>query len=102
MKTANVATAKNSLSRLLRRVRRGETVVITDRNRPVARLLPLALDGPPGDAELATLYEAGVLCPPVQRAWDVEAFLAAAPAVAPLPADQSLAAAVLAEREELP
>lgn len=40
MKTANIATAKNELSRLLRRVKRGETIVITERTRPVARLPP--------------------------------------------------------------
>lgn len=38
MITASVATTKNQLSRLLRRVKLGESILITDRNRPVARL----------------------------------------------------------------
>lgn len=31
---------KNSLSRYLRRIREGETVVVTDRGVPVARIIP--------------------------------------------------------------
>jgi prevent-host-death family protein len=31
---------KNALSRYLRKVRRGETVVVTDRGEPVARIIP--------------------------------------------------------------
>jgi prevent-host-death family protein len=39
MKTATISEAKNQLSALIDRVRHGETVVITDRGRPVARLV---------------------------------------------------------------
>jgi prevent-host-death family protein len=42
MKTATITQTKNGLSALLDRVRHGETIVITDRNRPVARLEPVA------------------------------------------------------------
>lgn len=42
MKKASISEAKNGLSRLLERVRRGETILITDRNRPVARLEPVS------------------------------------------------------------
>lgn len=35
-----VRELKNSLSRYLRRVREGETIVVTDRGRPVARIVP--------------------------------------------------------------
>jgi prevent-host-death family protein len=38
MKRATITETKNQLSALLERVRRGETVVILDRGRPVARL----------------------------------------------------------------
>lgn len=41
MKTASIATAKNQLCRLIKRVKRGETILITDRNHPVARLQPV-------------------------------------------------------------
>jgi prevent-host-death family protein len=37
--------AKTMLSRLLERVRAGETVVITSRGRPVARLVPAEPEG---------------------------------------------------------
>jgi prevent-host-death family protein len=39
MKTATITEAKNALSALIDRVRHGETIVITDRGRPVARLM---------------------------------------------------------------
>ena len=46
MKKATITEAKNQLSALIDRVRHGETIVITDRGRPVARLVS-ALTGPP-------------------------------------------------------
>jgi prevent-host-death family protein len=36
-----VRTLKNSTSEVLRRVRRGEVVTITDRDEPIARLVPI-------------------------------------------------------------
>ena len=41
MKTASVSKLKASLSAYLRRVERGEEVLVTDRGRPVARLTPV-------------------------------------------------------------
>lgn len=38
MKTASVSQTKNQLSALLDQVRQGETVVITDHDRPVAKI----------------------------------------------------------------
>jgi prevent-host-death family protein len=38
MKTASVSHTRNHLSALLDQVRQGETVVITDHDRPVARI----------------------------------------------------------------
>lgn len=99
MLTANIATAKNELSRLLRRVKRGERVIITDRNRPVARLEPIAADDPDArDDTLLALQEAGALTPPIRPALNVKAFLASkGPTLAK---GRGLAAAILAEREE--
>lgn len=37
---ANIATLKNSLSRYLKSVQAGEEVVVLDRERPVARIVP--------------------------------------------------------------
>ncbi len=42
MSPVNVYEAKTQLSRLLRRVRAGEEIIIADAGRPVARLVPLA------------------------------------------------------------
>lgn len=41
MKTASITQTKNQLSALLDVVRQGETVLILDRRRPVARLEPV-------------------------------------------------------------
>ena len=42
MLTASVSQVKNGLSAYLRRVKAGETVLITDRKTPVARIVPLS------------------------------------------------------------
>jgi len=62
MKRASVSETKNHLSELLERVRRGETILITDRDRPVARLEPVGLGRPAEvEARLARLERAGLL-----------------------------------------
>src|SRR5262245_53603866 len=62
MKKATITEAKNQLSALIDRVRHGETIVITDRGRPVARLVS-ALTGGSEDVEgrLARLERRGGL-----------------------------------------
>lgn len=40
MKTVNIGKLKNELSAYLQYVRRGEEVIVKDRNVPVARILP--------------------------------------------------------------
>ncbi len=44
MRTASITEAKNQLSALIDQVRNGDTIVITDRGRPVAQLTSLATD----------------------------------------------------------
>ena len=44
MRTASITEAKNQLSALIDQVRNGDTIVITDRGRPVARLASLVTD----------------------------------------------------------
>ena len=56
---ANVALLKNNLSKYLKTVRAGGEVVVLDRDRPIARLVPFRA-APESDA-LATLVERGVL-----------------------------------------
>lgn len=60
MRTATITEAKNQLSALLDRVRAGETVVITDRGRPVARVVP-ATTATDGGGRVERLVRAGVV-----------------------------------------
>ena len=41
MKTVKIAELKDQLSRHLRAVEAGEEVTVTDRNRPIARIVPV-------------------------------------------------------------
>lgn len=60
MKTATISETKNNLSALLDRVRAGETVLILDRETPVARLEPVGPAADAGrDARLAKLEREG-------------------------------------------
>lgn len=43
MKSESISRAKNRLSALIKRVQRGEPILITDRGVPVARLVPVRL-----------------------------------------------------------
>ena len=43
MRTVGIADLKNNLSRYLDEVKRGREILIKDRNRPVARIVPLGL-----------------------------------------------------------
>jgi prevent-host-death family protein len=62
MKRASISEAKNRLSAYLALVRRGETILITDRNVPVAQIVPLAASADPGDEErLRDLERRGVI-----------------------------------------
>ncbi len=60
MKSVNVATLKNRLSSYLRDVRRGEEILIRDRNVPIARIVPLSSTDD-SEAELLELAAAGVI-----------------------------------------
>lgn len=44
MRAVNIADLKNNLSRYLNEVRRGAEVVVKDRNKPFARIVPLAAE----------------------------------------------------------
>jgi prevent-host-death family protein len=58
MKTAAVAELKAHLSRYLRRVKAGEEILITDRNIPVARIVPVAAAA---DERLRALERQGLI-----------------------------------------
>jgi prevent-host-death family protein len=61
--TVGVAELRQNLSRYLRRVQRGERLIVTDRNRPVAEL------GPPASAgsALDRLVAEGRIARPTRR-----------------------------------
>ena len=83
MATVNIYEAKTQLSRLLKRARAGEEIVIADHGTPVAKLVPIdppvtprALGGdrgrvwmapdafePSSEQELATWYDAPLVTP---------------------------------------
>jgi antitoxin (DNA-binding transcriptional repressor) of toxin-antitoxin stability system len=57
MRTVNIGVLKNQLSAYLQFVRNGEEVVVRDRNKPIARILPFPLPLPPeGDHEAEAAY----------------------------------------------
>jgi prevent-host-death family protein len=60
MYSVNIAELKANLSAHLERVRNGEEVIVKDRNRPIARLLPLEAGADPS-AEEESLVAAGLL-----------------------------------------
>jgi prevent-host-death family protein len=61
MKTATLTETKNRLSALIARVRRGETILILDRGRPVAKLAPVPNDATDAGSRLNALERAGIL-----------------------------------------
>ena len=62
MKTATLTETKNQLSALIDQVRHGETVLILDRGRPIARLASvIAEDDPAPTGRVARLERQGLL-----------------------------------------
>jgi|SRR5271165_2457850 len=59
MKTVNIGTLKNNLSSYLHDVQNGEEVIVHDRKKPIARIIPI-LSGDITDEE-AYLASIGVL-----------------------------------------
>jgi antitoxin (DNA-binding transcriptional repressor) of toxin-antitoxin stability system len=93
MKTTSVTLLKNSLSAQLKEVASGETILITDRRKPVASLQPLA-HGELTD-DLSDLYAQGIVAPP-KKPFSVGRFLQK-------PRGEShaeLSSAILEERQE--
>lgn len=97
MKKANVSQAKSGLSRYLGDVQRGETVLIFDRDRLVARLEPVSRGDIPYPDRVKELVKSGIATAPKRRL-DVDSFLAQ-PGLR-LPPGVSAAEMVVREREE--
>ena len=60
MRTADVRKARQDLSNLLDEVRKGREVVITERGRPVARLVPVQAGRPFPDLRKVRLKARGI------------------------------------------
>jgi prevent-host-death family protein len=71
MRTVNIAELKNRLSSYVGYAKAGETIIVRDRNRPVAQLVPF-LAGDASEEEL-TLVAAGEANPPKKR-MDLQSF----------------------------
>jgi prevent-host-death family protein len=69
MKTVNIGTLRNQLSAYLQYVRRGEEVVVKDRNVPVARILPFRHAGL-SDEEAQLVAEGRMKLPEKEIDWD--------------------------------
>jgi prevent-host-death family protein len=92
MRSTSISETKAKLSALLDLVQAGETVTITDRGKPVARIVPAA-DAGDVEGRLARLERAGLITRPKGPPLDVEAFLAK-----PRPRIEGVLEALLEER----
>ncbi|MGH8019115.1 MAG: type II toxin-antitoxin system Phd/YefM family antitoxin [Opitutaceae bacterium] len=98
MKTANVTESKNALSELLRSVKAGQSILILDRDEPVARLEPVPADALPADVRLRALERRGLIRRPT-AAGNLWKKLEASPRPK-LKTGRTAVAAVMAERNE--
>lgn len=96
MKTATLTETKNNLSALIDQVRHGETILVLDRGRPVARIESAVTETGEAEGRLTRLERAGV----VRRATSTapQELLRQTPPSAT--AGASVLAALLGEREE--
>jgi len=63
MEKVSISKLKDQLSAYLKKVEAGQTVIVTDRNKPVARLEPIAAASRESD-RIATLLQQGVVSMP--------------------------------------
>ena len=92
MPTASISEAKAKLSALLDKVKAGESVTITARGVPIAKIVPLAPADVDWDKRLDRLERQGLIRRPKKKL-DVEAFLAK-----PRPRIEGVLEALLEER----
>ncbi len=94
MRSVNIGRLKNHLSRYLGEVRRGEEILIRDRNLPIAKIVPLTEVGDLGTEEVALVASGQMRAPkrPLPRwFWSLPG---------PRISARRAAAAVLADRAE--
>ena len=59
MRSTNIADLRNRLTHYLREVRAGGEIVVRDRRRPIAKIIPFTVDGE--NADDATLIADGLM-----------------------------------------
>src|SRR5437867_8179131 len=59
MRSTNIADLRNRLTQYLREVRAGEEIVVRDRQRPIARIVPFTVDK--DDADDTALIAGGLM-----------------------------------------
>jgi prevent-host-death family protein len=52
MRSTNIADLRNHLTKYLKEVRAGEEIIIRDRKRPIAKIVPFTVDDDDDDADL--------------------------------------------------
>lgn len=93
MRSANIAELRDRLTQYLREVRAGEEIIVRDRNRPIAKIVPLSVEDESADDSVlvaAGLMKKGERSLPPSFWRDRRASLTA----------RAAAAAVSADREE--
>lgn len=63
MERVSISRLKDQLSAYLKKVQDGQTLLVTDRNKPIARLEPVAALADE-DAHIARLIALGIVSPP--------------------------------------
>ncbi len=61
MKSASVSTLKATLSKCLAKVKAGEELIVLERGKPIAKLVPIPQDGAADSAHLVGLVRAGLI-----------------------------------------
>ena len=61
MKSVTVSKLKATLREYLTKVKAGEEVIVMERGKPIAKLVPLPRDGSTGSAHLLALARAGLV-----------------------------------------
>ena len=59
MRSTNIADLRNRLTQYLREVRAGEEIIVRDRQRPIAKIVPFTVDG--DDVDDVALVAAGLM-----------------------------------------
>lgn len=59
MRSANIAELRNRLTQYLREVRAGEEIIVRDRQRPIAKIVPFTVED--DDADDAALIAGGLM-----------------------------------------